>query len=133
MREDRSLLTLILLGIITLGIYPLFFWHGYAQDMNAVCAGDGRKTRGILARIVFSILTLGFYDLFWLYNAGERISINCYRRHITPTTNGGNILLWFILGSFILIGPFVALYKIINGLNVLCMDYNREGRSVYHT
>ena len=131
MKENRSLLKLIVLSILTLGIYAIIFWHGYARDMNAVCAGDGRKTRGILARIVFSILTLGIYEFIWLYGAGERISINCARRHLPNNTNGGNVLLWDIFGILIIIGPFVALHKLISGLNQLCADYNRGDRIGY--
>ena len=37
---------------------------------------------------------------------------------------GGSILLWYILGSFIIVGPFIALHKIIHGLNDLCYAYN---------
>lgn len=124
MKTNRSLLVLILLSILTLGIYALFFWHGYARDMNIVNANDGKNTRGIFARIVFSILTFGIYDLVWLYSAGERISINSHRNGIHCTTTGSSVLLWYILGSFIIIGPFVALHKLIDGLNKLSAHYN---------
>ncbi|MBR1820860.1 MAG: DUF4234 domain-containing protein [Clostridia bacterium] len=76
--------------------------------MNVVCEGDGKTTRGILARIIFSLLTLGIYDLVWLYGAGDRISNNCQQRNISCNTTGGNVLLWNILGSAILIGPFCS-------------------------
>ena len=124
MKTNRSLLVLILLSFLTLGIYPLFFWHGFARDMNIVNANDGKKTRGILARIVFSVLTLGIYDFVWLYSAGERISINSHRYGIHCNTTGSSVLLWYILGSFIIAGPFVALHKLIDGLNKLCANYN---------
>ena len=127
MKENRTLLVLILLSIVTFGIYPLFFWHGYSRDMNAVCEGDGRNTRGILARIVFSLLTFGIYDLVWMYGAGERISINSQRRNLPNNTTGGNVLLWYILGSLIIVGPFIALHKLICGLDQICADYNRNG------
>ena len=35
--------------------------------------------------------------------------------------------MWYILGSFILIGPFVAMHKMISGLNALCSNYNAAG------
>ena len=128
MKANRSLIALILLSIITFGIYPLFFWSGYARDMNIVCQGDNRHTRGILARIIFSTLTFGIYELIWMYSAGERISQNCHKRGIHCNVTGGNVLLWYILGSFIFIGPFIALYKLISGLNDLCYAYN-EGHN----
>ena len=124
MKENRSLLVLILLSIFTLGIYSLFFWYAYARDMNIVCAGDGRHTRGIIAQVIFTILTLGIYNLIWIYGAGDRIFFNCTKRSIPNTVSGGSVLLWYILGSFILIGPFVGCYQLISGLNQLCIDYN---------
>ena len=66
-KTNRSFIGLIILSIITLGIYPLFFWHGYVRDVNTICAGDGKNTRGILAVILLSIITLGIYG-FWLFN-----------------------------------------------------------------
>ncbi len=120
---------LIVLSIITFGIYPLFFWHGYARDMNIVCAGDGRKTSGIIVQVVFSIFTLGIYNLIWIYSAGDRIFYNCTKRNIPNTVSGGSVLLWYVLGSFILIGPFIGLYQLISGLNQLCISYNQGIRS----
>ncbi len=124
MRTDRSLLKLILLSIITLGIYSLWFWSQYAKDMNTVCQGDGKTTRGILFRIILSILTLGIYDLVWMYGVGSRIHDNCYKYNIACETTGGSVLLWFVLGAAIIIGPFVAIHKMIDGLNRLCEHYN---------
>ncbi len=124
MKTNRSLIVLILLTLVTFGIYPLFFWHKYSQDMNIVCAGDGKHTRGILARILFSIITLGIYDLVWMYGVGERISFNAHKKGVHCNITGGSILLWYILGAFILIGPFVALHKMLSGLNTLCDAYN---------
>jgi len=126
MKTNRSLLALILLSLITCGIYSLYFWHVYARDMNVVCMGDGKHTRGILARIVFSILTLGIYDLIWMYGAGERISLNCHRYQTHCNTSGGSVLLWYLLGSLIIVGPFIALYKLIDGLNQLSIAYNNN-------
>ena len=128
MKTNRSLLALILLSIVTFGIYGLWFWHKYAEDMNTVCAGDGKHTRGILARFLFSLLTLGIYDYVWSYAAGERIAEQAHRRGVYCSTTGGSVLLWRLLGSLLFgIGIFVSTYKLINGLNVLCEDYNRRG------
>lgn len=128
MPTNRGLLKLIILSMITCGIYSLFFWSKYASDMNIVCQGDNRHTRGILARIIFNTITGGLYDLFWMYNAGERIAKNAHKRGVHCNVSGSSILLWYILGSFIVIGPFIAIHKLISGLNDLCYAYN-EGRN----
>ena len=56
MKEDRSLLKYVVFSILTLGIYSLFFWHQFANDMNIVCQGDGKNTPqlfGLLGRYEF--------------------------------------------------------------------------------
>lgn len=127
MPTNRSLLKVILLSLITFGIYGIYFWYKYSVDMNIVCNGDGRHTRGVLARILFSLITFGIYDLVWMYGVGERINYNCQKKRIINNTNGAQILLWYILGSFILIGPFVAMHKLIQGLNDISNVFNTFG------
>ncbi len=132
MKTDRSLGKYIILTLITFGIYSLFFWHEYARDMNIICAGDGKNTRGILFRIIISILTLGIYEWIWLYSAGERIEMNAHARNVYCNTTGTNVLLWYILGVLIIIGPFIGLHKLINGINVLAADYNAKQNAQRH-
>lgn len=127
MKENRSLLVYILLSIITFGIYSLWFYYAYARDMNIVCAGDGKKTGGLLAIIFLSMITFGIYGIVWTYKVGDRIFENCTRKGIKAPCSGGSLLCWNILGSMIVIGPLVAMHKMIKGLNLLCAHYNRNG------
>ena len=124
LRTDRSLLKYILLSIVTLGLYSLWFWSQFAKDMNTVCDGDGRKTRGILARIILSFLTVGIYNFIWMYGVGDRIYHNCHMKNIACDTTGSTVVLWYIVGSIIIIGPFMAIHKMLEGLNLLCYYYN---------
>ena len=124
MRTDRRLWKLILLSIVTFGIYPLFFWSRYARDMNTVCEGDGKKTRGILFRILISPLTFGIYEYIWMYAAGDRIYVNMNKRGRPTTCSGNKVLLWYIFGVLIIVGPFIAMHQLIEGLNDLCLAYN---------
>jgi len=125
MKENRSMIVVILLSIITFGLYGLYFYHAYARDMNIVCAGDGKKTAGLIAFILLSFITCGIYSIVWLYKVGDRINENCIRKGMASPCTGGSLLVWSIVGSIIFIGPFVALHKMIKGLNVLCAAYNR--------
>ncbi len=126
MKTNRSLLVYILLTIVTCGIYAIYFEYAFARDMNIVCAADGKKTRGVIAQVIFTVLTLGIYPIVWLYGVGERINNNSVMRKVASTCTGGSLLLWNILGSLIIIGPFVAMHKRIEGLNRLCDAYNRR-------
>lgn len=129
LRTDRGLLKLILLTVITFGIYGLYFTYKFAADMNVACNGDGKHTRGLLAQILLNIITLGIYSFFWMYGVGERINTACVRAGIPSRCTGGSLLLWEIFGSLIVVGPFVAMHKMIHGLNDVCALYNSRGRA----
>lgn len=125
LKENRSLLMCIILTIVTLGLYGLYFTYAYARDMNIACAGDGKHTAGLIKLILLSVITLGIYGIIWYYKVGDRIYENCIRKGMVSPCTGGSLLCWSIFGSLIYIGPFVAMYKMIKGLNMLCAAYNR--------
>jgi len=126
MIKKRGVLSYILLSAITGGIYG--FWRIYvlARDMNLMCDGDGKKTRGFLAFFFFGLITFGIYDLIWLYNVGERLQDNADRYNKTFKESGGTILLWFLLGALIVIGPFMAMHIIFKNTNALADEYNKK-------
>lgn len=125
LKTNRGLLTYILLNLITLGIYSLFFYHGIAKDMNTACQGDGKHTKGLIAYILLSLITCGIYSIVWHYGVCERIAMNSSRRGVACNVDGGNFLLWYLLGSLLCgIGPLVAMHKMFVGMNNLCASYN---------
>lgn len=129
MKENRSMFVVILLSLITFGIYGLYFTYSYARDMNIVCEGDGKKTGGLLAQIFLTLITFGIYYYVWTYKVGERIRDNCQKNGVESPCTGGSLLLWDILGAMIIIGPLVAYHKEIKGLNMLCTCFNSKKRS----
>lgn len=123
-KQKRSLIAYLLLSIITLGIYALFFWHKYAQDVNTICAGDGKQTRGYIVAILLSIVTLGIYGLVWTYGMQNRLRDNANRYGAGLVRGGGTILAWQIFGALLFgIGPFVAMYIQIDSINRLAYGY----------
>jgi len=126
MIKKRGLLSYILLSAVTGGIYGLWRIHVLARDMNLMCDGDGKKTRGFLAFFFFGLITFGIYDLIWLYNVGERLQDNADRYNKTFKESGGIILLWFLLGALIVIGPFMAMHIIFKNTNALADEYNKK-------
>jgi protein-S-isoprenylcysteine O-methyltransferase Ste14 len=126
MIKKRGLAGYILLSIITFGIYALYWNYKLAKDVNLMCEGDGKKTRGLLACIFFGIITMGIYNLVWLYMLGDRLQDNGPKYGITIKESGGTILLWSILGSFIIVGPFIACHILIKNTNALADEYNKR-------
>ncbi len=125
-KTDRSLLMLVLLNIVTCGIYGYIFLYGLANDMNDVCAGDGEKTSSLVAFILLGYLTCGIYQIYWYYKLCNRMSANAPRYGLTFQENGTTFLVWYLLGSVLCgIGYFVAMNFVIRNANTLCSAYNQ--------
>ncbi|MDR0585116.1 MAG: DUF4234 domain-containing protein [Treponema sp.] len=126
MIKKRGLAGFILLSIITLGIYSLYWIHKLAKDVNVICEGDGKKTGGLLKYLLLGIITFGIYDFVWLYMLGDRLQDNAPRYGLNIKESGGAVLLWYLLGAFIIVGPFIALHIIIKNTNALADEYNKK-------
>lgn len=126
-KTDRGLLSYILLSIVTFGIYPFYFTHRVAVELNEGCKEDGKTTAGLLTYLLLSVLTLGIYSLVWAYNCANRMEAFYLRKGQQPQVSGTSFLLWTILGSMLFgIGPFVAMYKFIHSLNDVNYAHNRK-------
>lgn len=127
LKEDRGLLSYILLSLITCGIYSYYFIYKMAYDVNIACEGDGEKTSGLVAFILLSMITCGIYAWFWYYALGNRLAANAPRYGMNFQENGTTVLLWLLFGSLLCgIGPFVAMHILIKNTNKICYAYNRS-------
>ncbi len=126
LKDDRGLISYILLTFITCGIYGYYFIYKMAHDVNVACDGDGESTSGLVAFILLSMVTCGIYAWFWYYKLGNRLAANGPRYGLTIQENGTTVLLWLIFGSLVCgIGPFVAMHILIKNSNMICNAYNR--------
>lgn len=124
-KDNRGLLKLILLSVVTLGIYSFYFVYKMAQDMNTMCEDDDEKTGGLVAYILLCIITLGIYSLIWYYKIANRVYINAPRYGFSVAEKGSNYLLWTILGGFTFgIGALYAQHTVLKNVNSLARAYN---------
>lgn len=125
MVKERSFIVYLLLTIVTCGIYAIYFWYVYTEDLNAITEGDGEPLQNYIVVILLSIITCGIYKYVWMYKLGNKLQMNGPRYNVNIQENGTTILLWTILGAFLLgIGPIVAQYFLINNFNELAVRYN---------
>ena len=129
LKTNRGLLKLILLSIITLGIYPLVVMSVISTDINLIASRyDGKKTMHFcLLAFIFTGLTLGIAPLVWYHRISGRIGNELARRGINYSFGAGTFWGWNILGSLIGIGPLVYTHKLFKAMNLLCADYNAKG------
>ncbi len=127
LRTNRGLLKYILLGIITLGIYPLVAMYHISEEINIVAAKDGKKTMNfLLLAFIFTPITLGIADLVWFHRICKRMGAEIDRRGISYGFGAGTFWGWNILGALIGIGPLVFIHKFFKAMNLLNESYNKE-------
>ena len=104
----RSTGTVILLSIVTLGIYELVWFYKVHAEMKR---HSGEGLGGGIALLIALIISpvLGFLT------ASEVGTL--YQRRGLPAPVSGITGLWFFPGSMIIVGPFIWLFKVNGALN----------------
>ena len=129
LKTNRGLLKLILLSLVTFGIYPLVLYSAISSDINTIASRyDGKKTMHYcLLVFVIQPLTLGIGSLVWIHRVSNRIGDELKRRGINYSFSAGTYWLWCILGGLIGIGPLVYTHKLLKAMNKLSEHYNMYG------
>ena len=129
LKTNRGLLKYILLSVVTLGIYPIVFMSGISNDINVVCSRyDGKKTMHYcMLFFIVGPITLSIAYIVWAHKISARIGNELYRRGIAYSFGASDYWLWNVLGSLIIIGPFVYLHKLAKSMNLICENYNQVG------
>lgn len=133
LKTNRGLIKYLIFSALTLGIYAFYFIHAVSREVNCVCEGDGKKTRGFFLYMLFTALTFGIYYFVWGYSVCNRMDERIRRTGKISNVTGGSWFMWTVFGTLLFgVGPLVAEYKLIHGLNEINGIYNREGGSRTH-
>ncbi len=125
---NRGLLKLILLSLITFGIYSLWFLYSVKRDLNLIAGNhNGSRTMGMIPLILLSAITGGIAMIVWYHKISNRMGREQAYRGMPQTISAASFWGWCVLGSLIVVGPFVYLHKICAVMNALCADYNARG------
>lgn len=129
LKTDRGLVKVILLSIVTLCIYTLAFFAGVGNDMNIIASRyDGKKTMNHwLLFFIIGPLTCGIGYFVWFHNLSKRIGGELERRGKATSFGAKTFWLWNVLGTLIIVGPFVYIHKLCKAMNELAQDYNTRG------
>lgn len=126
---NRGLVKFILLSLITFDIYALIVMSDISRDINIIASRhDGKKTMNyLLVVFIFSWLTFGIVPIVWSHKISARIGKELQRRAIAYSFGAGTFWGWNVLGSFIVVGPFVYMHKLLKSMNLLARDFNSNG------
>lgn len=129
LKANRSFIKILLLSFVTFGIYALITCGKITNEVNLVCSRyDGKKSMNYyLLAFIVSPLTCGIASIVWMHNICNRIGNELSRRQVAYSFGAKDFWLWCILGSFILIGPFVFIHKFFKAVNLMNENYNHFG------
>lgn len=125
---NRSCLKIILLGLITFGIYDIVIWSKIASEINITASRyDGKRTCPYMAMVWLTMITYGVFALVWMHKFSERVGAEVKRRGYDYSFGSADFWLWNVLGSLILIGPIVYCHKLMKSVNMINESYNVYG------
>lgn len=127
MIKERSLATYIILTFLTCGIYSIFFWYSYTEDVNRMCRGDGEESMNYILVLLLSFITCGIYGLYWFYKQANRLRKAGPRYGVAVAEGGGEFLMWYLVGCLIcFVGSFLSFNVLIKNANLIADAYNRQ-------
>ena len=121
MIQQRKIAKYVLLQIVTLGIYGLFFWSDWTEDLNKMCEDDDKESANYILVFLLDIFSFGVYSFVWNYTHSERM----YRiapKYGIELKHGGSYILLLRLILFFL--PVVGSVEKIKLFNTLAVAYN---------
>ena len=130
LKTNRSMWKLMILNYLTLGIYSILFFIPFSFDIDKVAPKrDGSKTFNYLFAWLLAIFTLNVVVWVWFYHITQRVEEALAERGIDYAFGMGDWWGWYLLGSFIFVGPFVYFHKLCTAMNLLCKDFNEKNAS----
>ena len=129
LRTNRSLAKVFFLSLITFGIYGLVCFGNITDDVNTVCSRyDGKKSMNYyLLFFIVGPITLEIATIVWIHNLCNRIGDELKRRQINYSFSASDFWLWGVLGSFIIVGPFIFTHKFMKAMNQMNESFNMYG------
>lgn len=124
---NRNMWKFMILNILTLGIYSLCFFIPFSYELDKVSPPREKdKTLSFLAAYILSIFTFSIVMMAWHYHIAQRIEEALSERGVAEDFGTGDFWMWYVFGSFILVGHFIYLHKLCKAMNALCEDYNQK-------
>jgi len=124
---NRSLLKMILLSLVTFGIYALVIQSKMIKEINMTALKDGKRTQGLFIMILLSMITFGIYALVWAHKYAGRVGDEAARRNTGVSFGAADFWIFCVLLSFTVICPLIYTYKLVKANNAINASYNIYG------
>ncbi len=120
--KERSLLSLLILSVITFGIYPIVFWHKISKEVALLCEDDGKKTMKYVFVWLLNFITFGIAGIVWRAKLAQRLKDNAARYDLRFSESGALAAFYNILVPFV--GPLINRFILIKNMNAMGAAFN---------
>lgn len=119
---------MFLLGIITLGIYPLIMNEQMVHDLNITASRyDGRKTLSPMLADFLAVITLFVFYFVYENKYANRLGRELRRRGINYKISAGYFWLLNVLFCFTIVCPLIYYHRKIKATNLINKHFNEYG------
>lgn len=127
--EKRGLVKIVLLSIVTFGIYGLVNVCGIVKDLNKCRQGHGetKKSMNPVAVVFLSVVTIGIVPLVWGHRLTKRMSDELEYRDISYSLKVWHYWVFGILLCETVVCPIIYLHKLIKASNLINKHHNTYG------
>ena len=127
LQTNRKMWKLMLFSVLTLGLYAIFFFIPFSFDIDKVAPRrDGERTMNYLWAHILALFTFSIVVDVWHFLIAQRIEEALSVRNIDYDFGTKDFWHWLVLGSLILVGPFIYYHKLCTAMNLLCEHYNEN-------
>ena len=94
--ENKNIATMIILSIVTCGIYGIIWFINMVNDVNTVCQDEQSSQSGGTV-FLLTLITCGIYGIYYFYQCGKRME-KAGQKHGVQIAD--NSVVYLLLGIF---------------------------------
>lgn len=103
----------LLLSMVTCGIYQLFVWADLSKNVNAADSSETDLMNSWLALLVLTPVTCSIFGIIWMFKYNKKLVAVAQSKGVSPAPSESPVVLLLL--------TFVPVYSFY----VLCDNYNR--------
>jgi len=130
LKTDRNMWKLMILNILTLGVYSVFFFLPIPDELDKISPkSDRTRTMSFTVAYILSMLTSNIAMAVWHHQIAARMEEALEKRDIKYEFSTNDFWVKYIFGGLVLFAPFISFlyfHKFCKAMNLLCEDYNQE-------
>ncbi len=122
--ESRNFVKTLLLSVVTLGIYGIYWFYMFTEDIHTLV--KRKTTPNYLIVILLSIVTLGIYGCYYMYKITASLNEAKDQRQMGGMRRSPWLIVLLVIIPYVnIVGGLVAWYWLVESFNEI-VEYDRR-------